>query len=351
MVRYGSVEVMVYQPQVPDPNQAQTSDSPDESDDRSWVQAPERLVSVLVRGEEANVEVHDGHFGLKLIWHNYRHQSAHIYVTIDGRTFDLWNDMDIANYGVRFWQSPMMKGLQYYKARNKPCIRQFNFAPITKSSLDNTNWEGYDQGGTITIKVFRAKLKALEKPRSLNFTKAEHRSWDDVPSVSAVDVEREYISHLVTLDPEELIQGPPGGGMKMSYKGRHFAPVDIKEPDGKPYRTFKINYRSPAALQEDYITPIEMPHAEIKCWEKDERDKELKYLRTEINRFKQLLDGVYEDQILVEQYGGGPELDEPIEVAEKALDRFEQRYEKLKFERPAGKKSKKRKADAFHSTP
>ncbi|KAF2810753.1 uncharacterized protein BDZ99DRAFT_497721 [Mytilinidion resinicola] len=345
MVRYGSVEVGVYQPQAPDPNQAQTSDSPDASDESSWVQAPERLVSVLLRGEEANVEVHDGHFGIKFTWHNFRHHSAHIYITMDGKTFDLWNDMDIANSGFRVWESPMMRGIEYYKSRNKPCIRQFNFAPITKFNLDNTNWEGYDQGGTITIKVFRAKLKAQEKPRSLKLTKAEHRSWDEVPSISAVDVEREHVSHLVALDPEELIGGPAGSIVKMGYENRCLAPVDIREPDEKPYRMFKINFRSPAALEENYVTPIEIPHAEIKRWEKNERDKELMYLRTEINKFRQLLDGVYEDQILVEQYGGGPELDDPIEVAEKALDRFEGKYEKLKFERPAVKKSKKRKAD------
>jgi hypothetical protein len=69
---------------------------------------------------------------------------------MDGRTCSCWHDL----HNAAPPESQLTKGIEYYNPRNKACVRKFAFTPITEFVLDNKQWEGYDEGGTIPIKIY-----------------------------------------------------------------------------------------------------------------------------------------------------------------------------------------------------
>ena len=164
---------------------------------------------------------------------------------MDGRSHDAWNE-ELLPREMIAWASVMMDGLEYYNEAKKPCIRKWRFTPVNEIDLNNNEWEGYDQCGTIWVKVYRCRLRKPAEKRSLKATDEDRRTWDEPPSVSAADVAREKLSHLITLDPE-LRQG---GDDEENEDGDGVAPralydvIDLLENDGLPYATFKFNFCS-----------------------------------------------------------------------------------------------------------
>lgn len=142
---------------------------------------------------------------------------------MDGRTHDAWNEEPLPR-DRKTWSSVMMDGLEYYNEAKKPCIRKWRFTPVNQVDLNNEEWEGYDQGGTIWVKVYRCKLRKL------------------TPSVSAADVVRDKLSHLITLDPE--LRQDDNDDEDDDTPRALYDVIDLAEDDGLPYATFKFNFRS-----------------------------------------------------------------------------------------------------------
>ena len=164
---------------------------------------------------------------------------------MDGRSHDAWNEEPLPRERTA-WASVMMDGLEYYNEAKKPCIRKWRFTSVNKIDLNNDEWEGYDQCGTIWVKVYQCRLRKLTEKRSLRATDEDRRMWDEPPSVSAADVAREKLSHLITLDPELRQDGDD----EENEDGDAVAPralydvIDLLEDDGLPYATFKFNFCS-----------------------------------------------------------------------------------------------------------